>query len=75
MDEKQIARINELAKIKKERGLTKAEAKEQEELYKIVLGNVRSQVTSQLKQAGINKKKPVCQCGCQDLPNNKHLPQ
>lgn len=70
MDDKKIQRINELAKLKKERGLSKAEAKEQQELYKIVLKNIRSQVTTQLEQAG-HTKKPGCQCGCQDIKGSK----
>lgn len=62
MNDAQIARINELARLKKERGLTKTEAKEQEKLRKMFLKNVRSQVTSQLNQAGYSKK-PQCSCG------------
>lgn len=42
MDKKQIDRINELAKKKKTVGLTDEELKEQQELYKIYLGNIRS---------------------------------
>lgn len=41
MDKKQIDRINELAKKKKTVGLTDEELKEQQELYKIYLGNIR----------------------------------
>ncbi|WP_290771418.1 DUF896 domain-containing protein [Anaerofustis sp.] len=41
MDKKQIDRINELAKKKKTVGLTEEELKEQQELYKIYLGNIR----------------------------------
>lgn len=41
MDKKQIDRINELAKKKKNVGLTEEELKEQQELYKIYLGNIR----------------------------------
>lgn len=63
--EDKIKRINELAKLKKERGLTSAEAKEQKALYEIVLKNVRSQVTTQLDEAGF-RKKSSCQCGCQN---------
>ncbi|NLJ71467.1 MAG: DUF896 domain-containing protein [Syntrophomonadaceae bacterium] len=74
MDAKQIARINELARIKKERGLTKTEAKEQEKLYNQVLKNVRSQVTSQLNNAGYNKKSASCQCGCQSKDCNHQHP-
>ncbi len=66
MDDKQIKRLNELAKIKKEKGLTKAEAKEQQELYALFLKNIRGQVTTQLDQAGYSRKQQGCQCGCQD---------
>lgn len=49
MDFKQvIARINELAHKKKAEGLTEAELKEQKELYRIFLDNVRGQLKSQL---------------------------
>lgn len=41
MDKKQIDRINELAKKKKTVGLTEEELKEQQELYKMYLGNIR----------------------------------
>ncbi|EDS72542.1 hypothetical protein ANASTE_02264 [Anaerofustis stercorihominis DSM 17244] len=41
MDKKQIDRINFLAKKKKTEGLTEEESKEQKELYKIYLGNIR----------------------------------
>jgi len=41
MDKKQIDRINELAKKKKTVGLSEEELKEQQELYKIYLGNIR----------------------------------
>lgn len=36
MDKKMLDRINELAKKKKEQGLTEAEQKEQKELYKFI---------------------------------------
>lgn len=74
MDAKQVARINELARIKKERGLTKAEAKEQEKLYNQVLKNVRSQVTSQLNNAGYHKKSVGYPCGCQSKDCNHQHP-
>ncbi|MGN8914377.1 DUF896 domain-containing protein [Anaerofustis butyriciformans] len=41
MDKKQIERINELARKKKTVGLSEEELKEQKELYKIYLGNIR----------------------------------
>lgn len=43
-----IARINELAHKKKNIGLTPAELQEQKELYKLYLGNIRSQLKAQL---------------------------
>lgn len=69
--EETIKRINELAKLKKERGLTQKEAKEQKALYEIVLKNVRSQVTTQLDQAGYTRKSS-CQCGCQNTKGIHH---
>ncbi len=62
MNDAQIARINELARLKKERDLTKDEAKEQQKLRKMFLQNVRSQVTTQLNEAGYSKKSQ-CSCG------------
>lgn len=43
-----IARINTLAHKKKTIGLTEAELAEQKELYKLYLGNIRSQLKAQL---------------------------
>ncbi len=43
-----IARINELAHKKKSVGLNAAELAEQKELYKLYLGNIRSQLKEQL---------------------------
>ena len=48
MDKKMLDRINELAKKKKEHGLTEAEQKEQKELYKIYLGEIRTQFNATL---------------------------
>lgn len=62
-----VQRINELAHKKKTEGLTKAELDEQKQLYKTYLGSVREQVTTQLENAGINKKghdHHVCRDGC-----------
>lgn len=69
--EEKIKRINELARLKKERGLTEEEAKEQKALYEIVLTNVRSQVRAQLDQAGYTRKSS-CQCGCQGIHHHHH---
>ncbi len=54
--EELIKRINELANKKKTQGLTLAEKAEQKKLYKIYLGSIREQVTTQLDGAGINPK-------------------
>lgn len=43
-----IARINELAKKKKNSGLTAEELAEQKKLYQEYLGNIRSQLKAQL---------------------------
>ncbi|HZK43303.1 MAG TPA: DUF896 domain-containing protein [Syntrophomonadaceae bacterium] len=72
MDEKQIARINELAKLKKERRLTNAEVKEQQNLREKYLKNIRKNMETQLKQAG-HTKRPDCQCGCQNIKNKTIL--
>jgi uncharacterized protein YnzC (UPF0291/DUF896 family) len=67
MSKELIERINELAHKKKTEGLTAEEKSEQQELYKIYLKSVRQQVTTQLENAGINKKgngQHVCHDGC-----------
>jgi uncharacterized protein YnzC (UPF0291/DUF896 family) len=46
--EEMIKRINQLAKKKKEEGLTPEELKEQKELYAVYLQNIRQQVKAQL---------------------------
>ena len=43
MDKKLIQRINELAKKKREQGLSEEELAEQKKLYKIYLGEIRAQ--------------------------------
>lgn len=43
-----IKRINALAYKKKNGGLTEAEQKEQKELYKLYLANIRGQLKAQL---------------------------
>lgn len=48
MDKNMIQRINELAKKKREQGLTEEELREQKELYKIYLGEIRGQFSSTL---------------------------
>jgi len=44
-----IKRINELARKKKEQGLTPEELKEQKELYAVFLKGIREQVRAQLE--------------------------
>lgn len=62
MTEATIKRINELAKKKKEEGLTPEELKEQKELYAIYLRAVREQVKTQL-DARFNSPHPTgCNC-------------
>ena len=56
MDKKMLDRINELAKKKKEHGLTEAEQKEQKELYKIYLGEIRTQFDKTLDNVSVKEK-------------------
>ena len=56
MDKKMLDRINELAKKKKEQGLTEAETKEQKELYKIYLGEIRTQFNATLDNVSVEEK-------------------
>ena len=56
MDKKMLDRINELAKKKKEQGLTEAEQKEQKELYKIYLGEIRKQFNATLDNVSVEEK-------------------
>ena len=55
MDKKMLDRINELAKKKKEHGLTEAEQKEQKELYKIYLGEIRTQFNATLDNVSVEE--------------------
>lgn len=48
-----IKRINELAKLKKERGLTAEEQEEQKELYKKYLANFRQNFEKQLDNTDV----------------------
>ena len=59
MDKKMLDRINELAKKKKEQGLTEAEQKEQKELYKIYLGEIRTQFNATLDLSLIHISEPT----------------
>ena len=56
MDMKElISRINELAKKKREQGLTDEEQKEQKELYKKYLGNIRAQFDNTLDNVSVKQ--------------------
>ncbi len=48
-----LRRINELAKKKREEGLTPAEQEEQKKLYKIYLGGIRSQFEATLDNVSV----------------------
>lgn len=56
MDKKMLARINELAKKKRESGLTDAEQKEQKALYKEYLGEIRTQFNATLDNVKVEEK-------------------
>lgn len=56
MDKKMLDRINELAKKKKEQALTEAEQKEQKELYKIYLSEIRTQFNATLDNVSVEEK-------------------
>lgn len=56
MDNKMLNRINELAKKKKAEGLTEEEQKEQKELYKIYLGEIRQQFNATLDNVSVKEK-------------------
>jgi len=53
MDKKMIERINFLARKKKSEGLTDAETKEQKELYKVYLAEIRGQFSSTLDNVSV----------------------
>lgn len=56
MDKNLLNRINELAKKKREQGLTPEELNEQKKLYKIYLGEIRTQFDSTLDNVSIKEK-------------------
>lgn len=56
MDKNMINRINELAKKKREQGLTEAEQAEQKELYKVYLGEIRAQFNQTLDNVSVQEK-------------------
>lgn len=53
MGNETLRRINELAKKKREEGLTPEEQAEQKELYKVYLGSIRSQFESTLDNVSV----------------------
>lgn len=55
MTKEMIARINALAKKKREQGLTPAEQEEQQQLYAAYLADVRGQMTDQLDRVLIKQ--------------------
>ncbi len=56
MDKKMLERIGELARKKKSEGLTAEELAEQQKLYKIYLGEIRSQFSSTLDNVSVKEK-------------------
>ena len=56
MDKKHIDRINKKKKKKKAEGLTEEELKEQQELYKIYLGNIRKNFKSTVDSIVVEKE-------------------
>ena len=51
-----LVELLELAKKKKGQGLTEAEQKEQKELYKIYLGEIRTQFNATLDNVSVEEK-------------------
>lgn len=56
MDKNLLNRINELAKKKREQGLTTDEQAEQKKLYKIYLGEIRTQFDKTLDNVNVKEK-------------------
>ena len=56
MDKNLLNRINELAKKKREQGLTPEEQAEQKKLYKIYLGEIRTQFDRTLDNVSVKEK-------------------
>jgi uncharacterized protein YnzC (UPF0291/DUF896 family) len=71
MTREMIARINALAKKKREQGLTPAEQAEQKELYAAYLADIRGQVTAQLDAVRI-KESDGSQRPLERKPTLKH---
>lgn len=55
MDKNLLNRINELAKKKREQGLTPEEQAEQKKLYKIYLGEIRTQFDKTLDNVSVKE--------------------
>jgi uncharacterized protein YnzC (UPF0291/DUF896 family) len=68
MNEEQIKRINELARIKKDIGLTPEEEKEQKVLYRQYIDWIKGGVRAALDEAAA---RPAGSCSCGD-PDCKH---
>jgi uncharacterized protein YnzC (UPF0291/DUF896 family) len=68
LNEVMIKRINELAKKKKNEGLTPEELNEQKELYALYLRDIRKQVKTQLDA----RVKPVHHTGCDCCGDHHH---
>ncbi len=56
MDKAMLNRINELAKKKREQGLSADELAEQKKLYKIYLGEIRAQFDNTLDNVSVKEK-------------------
>lgn len=56
MDKNLLNRINEFAKKKREQGLTPEEQAEQKKLYKIYLGEIRTQFDKTLDNVSVKEK-------------------
>jgi uncharacterized protein YnzC (UPF0291/DUF896 family) len=56
MEKSLIQRINELARKKRETGLTAEEQAEQKKLYKIYLGEIRQQFSSTLDTVSVEEQ-------------------
>ena len=56
MDKKMLDRINELAKKKRNRDLPRLSKKKQKELYKIYLGEIRTQFNATLDNVSVEEK-------------------
>lgn len=69
MNQDLINRINELARIKKEIGLSPEQEQEQKQLYRQYLEYIKGGVKTALDEAQAKRVNPSCSCG---HPNCKH---